>query len=99
MSILSLVKSNVSMFDLAKEYVNDFEEKGSYQKGTCPFCTSCPTCSHKSFTVSMPRQIFYCFKCNVGGDQIEFISQLKLWDADKAAQYLAEKYNIDISNP
>ena len=47
-------------------------------------------------TVCEPKQIFYCFKCHIGGDVITFIANLFGMTQLEAAAFLEEKYEINI---
>src|SRR5262249_44234639 len=61
-------------------------------KGCCPFHSE----KSASFTVSPHKDIFYCFGCHAGGDVITFIAKAENTTPFEAAQFLAERYNIEL---
>lgn len=66
------IKNDFCLQDYAANYI-DLEKSGdSYLKGACPFEDTI----QKSFTISIPKQIFYCFSCHKGGDIISFLTFL-----------------------
>lgn len=92
MSVFDLIKSRVSILDVARDY-STLKKAGSYWKGSCPFHSE----KTGSFTVSPHRQIYYCFGCHAGGDVIDFVSRAERCSQHDAVRHLAERYAIDIS--
>jgi len=92
MSIFNTIKKNVSIVTVVSDYVT-LKRIGGYWKGCCPF-------HHErtaSFTVTPDKEIFYCFGCHAGGDVIAFVSRAENCSQLEAAQQLAERHGIDIS--
>jgi DNA primase len=91
MSIFSLVKSKISILDVALEYVK-LKQIGGYWKGSCPLHNE----TDASFTVSPDKQIFYCFGCHAGGDVIAFVEKIENLSPIQAVNHLVDKYNIEL---
>ncbi len=91
MSIFSFIKSRVSIVDVVNEYAT-LAKAGTYLKGRCPFHHE----KTASFTVSPHKEIYYCFGCHAGGDVISFISKVENCSQIEAAQFLAERYHLEI---
>jgi len=62
----------------------------------------CPFPEHNdstaSFSYNLEQGLYHCFGCNKGGDKIKFVMQYKSMSFLEAMQYIAEAFNIDISN-
>ena len=80
------------MLDIAQEYTTCKKTGSTYWKGRCPFHHE----KTASFTVSPDKNIFYCFGCHQGGDAIAFIAKIENCTQFQAAQFLAEKYNLQV---
>jgi DNA primase len=80
------------MLDIAQEYTTCKKTGSVYWKGCCPFHHE----KTASFTVSPDKNIFYCFGCHQGGDAIAFIAKIENCTQFEAAQFLAEKYNLQV---
>ncbi len=91
MNIFSFIKSRVAIFDVVNDYTT-LKKTGGYYKSRCPFHHE----KTASFTVSPQKEIFYCFGCHLGGDVITFISKVENCSQIEAAQFLAERYSIEI---
>ncbi|HEX2978349.1 MAG TPA: DNA primase [Candidatus Babeliales bacterium] len=91
MSLFNFIKGHVSIIDVVSEYAS-LKKAGLYLKGNCPFHHE----KTASFTVSPHKEIYYCFGCHSGGDVISFIAKAEQCTQLEAAQYLAERYNIQI---
>lgn len=91
MSLFALIKSNVSIFDVASSYVR-LRRAGNYWKGPCPFHHE----TDASFTISPEKGIFYCFGCHAGGDVIAFLAKAENIAPYEAVQQLIDRYKISI---
>ncbi len=91
MNIFSFIKSRVSISDVVGEYTT-LHKAGNYFKSRCPFHHE----KTASFTVSPDKNIFYCFGCHTGGDAISFIAKLENCSQLEAAQFLAERHQIQL---
>ncbi len=83
------IKSKVDIVDLISNYV-DLKRSGQNFKGLCPFHHE----KTPSFTVNPSKQIFYCFGCHRGGDQISFIMAYENVSFNEAIMSLCEMAGI-----
>lgn len=90
--VLDEIRQKSSIVDVISEYV-DLKKKGSNYMGLCPFHSE----KTPSFSVSESKQIFKCFGCSAGGDVITFIMKIEHLSFIEAVKFLAEKYNIELS--
>ncbi len=62
------------------------------------FITRCPFHEEKtpSFNVSPERNIYKCFGCGKSGDSISFLMEYNKMSFVEAAQYLANKFGVDL---
>lgn len=90
--VLDEIRQKSSIVDVISEYV-DLKKKGSNYMGLCPFHSE----KTPSFSVSESKQIFKCFGCSSGGDVITFIMKIEHLSFIEAVKFLAEKYNIELS--
>ena len=63
-------------------------------KALCPFHTE----KTPSFSVSVQKQIFYCFGCQTGGNVISFVQNHEGKDFRETIEWLAERLNITLPN-
>ena len=63
-------------------------------KALCPFHTE----KTPSFTVSVEKQIFYCFGCQTGGNVISFVLKHEGKSFVEAIEWLAGRLNIALPN-
>lgn len=54
----------MTILDVCKEEGVQLVRSGTYWKGPCPFHVCC---DKYSFTVSSPKNSYYCFSCKRGG--------------------------------
>ena len=92
MDLFNFIKTNTSILDIVQEYTACKKTGSIYWKGRCPFHHE----KTPSFTVSPDKNIFYCFGCGQGGDAIAFIARMENCTQLQAAEFLAEKYNLQI---
>jgi DNA primase len=91
MTLFSFIKSRIPILDVISEYTS-LKKAGQYWKARCPFHHE----KSASFTVSPHREIFYCFGCHASGDVISFIERQENYTPHQAAQFLIERYNLDV---
>ena len=65
-------KKENPLLPMVQKYIPDLVESGNYFKGQC-----CTCMADGSFTVSPKKNIYYCFRCHQGGDQISFFCKMK----------------------
>ncbi len=91
MNIFGFLKSQLSIQDVVSEYTT-LHKAGAYLKSRCPFHHE----KTASFTISPDKDIFYCFGCHTGGDVISFIAKVENCSPIEAAQFLAERHQIQL---
>ena len=91
-NVLDEIRDRTDIVDLIGEYV-DLKRSGSNYMGLCPFHSE----KTPSFSVSPSKSIFKCFGCGVGGDVITFIMKRENLNFPEAVEFLAEKYNVRLS--
>ena len=91
-NVLDEIRDRADIVDLIGEYV-DLKRSGSNYMGLCPFHSE----KTPSFSVSPSKSIFKCFGCGVGGDVITFIMKRENLNFPEAVEFLAEKYNVRLS--
>ena len=92
MNLFNFIKNSVRILDVINEYTTLKKSGGLYWKSPCPFHQE----KTPSFTVSPDKEIFYCFGCHETGDVITFIAKIEKMSPFEAAQYLIEKYNLQV---
>ncbi len=92
MNLFNFIKRTVHILDVVNEYTTLKKSGGLYWKSPCPFHQE----KTPSFTVSPDKEIFYCFGCHESGDVISFVAKIEKMSPFEAAQYLIEKYNLQI---
>jgi DNA primase len=89
-SVLDQVLERVNILDIVSQYVK-LKKAGKDFLGLCPF--------HKektpSFTVSIEKQIYYCFGCHEGGNAVHFLSRYERSSFNEALESLATQLGID----
>ena len=88
-SILEEVLGRVNILDIVSQYVK-LRKAGRNFVGLCPF--------HKektpSFSVSIEKQIFYCFGCHEGGNAVAFLAKYERSTFQEALGGLANQLGI-----
>jgi DNA primase len=85
------VKQKVDIVETIGEYVV-LKKRGKDFQGLCPFHQE----KTPSFTVSVAKQMYYCFGCQAGGNAIGFLMELGKRSFSEAVLDLAHKYQIPI---
>ncbi|HVN23908.1 MAG TPA: DNA primase [Syntrophorhabdales bacterium] len=92
-SLLEAVLERVNILDVVSQYVK-LRRAGKDYLGLCPF--------HKektpSFTVSVEKQIYYCFGCHEGGNAVHFLAKYDHVNFSEALESLANQLGIKITN-
>ena len=85
------VLDKINILDVVSQYVK-LRKAGKDYLGLCPF--------HKektpSFTVSIDKQIYYCFGCHEGGNAVNFIMKYENLGFQEALESLATQYGIKL---
>jgi len=67
--------------------------RGTRLRGPCPLS---PTCSRRSFSVDLNRDLFHCFRCGAGGNQLDLWSVLNGLPLHPAAEHLCHQAGIAV---
>jgi DNA primase len=67
--------------------------RGNRLRGWCPLKE---TCSRESFCVDLDTNLFYCFRCRTGGNQLDLWSAIHHLDLHPAAAHLCHAAGIDV---
>ena len=83
----------LNILDVVSQYVK-LRKAGKDYIGLCPF--------HKektpSFTVSIEKQIYYCFGCHEGGNAVNFMMRYENLSFPEALESLAGQYEIKLEH-
>ncbi|MBT3310607.1 MAG: DNA primase [Desulfobacterales bacterium] len=85
------IRNTADIIDVVSEVVL-LKKAGKNHLGLCPFHSE----KTPSFTVSSPKQMFYCFGCGTGGNVFSFLMKHEGISFPEASRILARKYGIDI---
>src|SRR5512143_4014342 len=92
-SLLDAVLERLNILDIVSQYVK-LRRTGKNFVGLCPF--------HKektaSFTVSVEKQIYYCFGCHEGGNAVHFLARYERLSFHEALESLANQLGIKITS-
>ncbi len=91
-NIFDYINEQVDIVDVISSYVS-LNRAGKNYKALCPFHNE----KTPSFIVSEEKQLFHCFGCGAAGNTVGFIMQYENLDAIDAVEFLANRYNVDIS--
>ena len=87
------VLDKINILDVVSQYVK-LRKAGKDYTGLCPF--------HKektpSFTVSIEKQIYYCFGCHEGGNALNFVMKYENMGFHDALESLASQYGIKLEH-
>ena len=92
-SLLDEVLDRINILDVVSQYVK-LRRAGKDFLGLCPF--------HKektpSFTVSVEKQIYYCFGCHEGGNAVHFLAKYDHLSFHEALESFANQLGIKMSS-
>ncbi len=89
--VIEEVRSKNDIVDVISTYVR-LQKKGSSYFGLCPFHNE----KSPSFSVSRPKQMYYCFGCGAGGNAITFLMEYENYSFVEALKYLADRAGVDL---
>lgn len=85
------VREAADIVQIIGEHVN-LRRTGSDFRGPCPFHQG----THRNFSVSPKKGIYYCFVCHEGGDVFTFLQKRLGMEWPQAVKYVAERVGIPI---
>jgi DNA primase len=81
----------VNILDVVSQYVK-LKKAGKNYSGLCPF--------HKekspSFSVSIEKQMYYCFGCREGGNAVNFLMKYENLSFQEALENLGRQYGLEV---
>ena len=80
-----------NIVDVVGTYVH-LQKKGANYFGLCPFHNE----KSPSFSVSEPKQMFYCFGCGAGGNVATFLMKYENYSFQEALQTLADRAGVKL---
>ena len=84
--------ARINILDIVSQHVK-LRKTGKNFIGLCPF--------HKekspSFTVSLEKQIYYCFGCHEGGNAINFLMKYENLSFQETLENLGKQYGVEVS--
>lgn len=88
---INRIKNVANIVDIVSDSVV-LKKSGRNFLGLCPFHTE----KTPSFTVSLEKQIFYCFGCHTGGNVFSFVMQHEGISFPEAVRVMGNKYGIEV---
>lgn len=85
------IRNRADILDIVSESVL-LKKAGRNYVGLCPFHSE----NAPSFTVSIEKQMFYCFGCGEGGNAFRFLMKNEGLSFPEAIRRLARRYGIEI---
>ncbi|MCX5813408.1 MAG: DNA primase [Proteobacteria bacterium] len=90
-STLEELLNRVNIVDVVSQHVK-LRKSGKDFIGLCPFHSE----KTPSFTVSIEKQIYYCFGCHEGGNLINFMMKFENMTFQETLENLAHEYGVEI---
>lgn len=90
-SFIDEVLSRIDIVDIIQARIQ-LKKTGQNHQAKCPFHTE----KTASFTVSQPKQFYYCFGCQASGNAISFLMQYDRLEFLDALKMLASQAGLDI---
>ena len=85
------VREAADIVQIIGEHVN-LKRSGADFRGPCPFHQG----THRNFSVSSKKGIYYCFVCHEGGDVFTFLQKRLGMEWPAAVRYVAERVGIEV---
>ena len=93
--VVEEIISRSDIVSVVGQYVQFTKSSGQNMFGLCPFHSE----DTPSFSVSVNKQIYYCFGCHKGGNVVNFIMEIEHLTYFEALKFLAEKAGVTIPEP
>jgi len=93
-NVVQQVKEQVDILDIVGEFVKLKKSSGGRFVGLCPFHEDKKT---PSFSVSPAIGVYHCFGCKKSGNSFTFLKDYLGLNFSESIEYIAKKYNINIS--
>ena len=89
--VVEQVRDGADIVQIIGEYVN-LKRAGADFRGPCPFHQG----THRNFSVSPKKRIYYCFVCHEGGDVFRFLQKRLGVEWPAAVKMVGEKSGIEV---
>ena len=89
--IVEQIRESADIVQIIGEHV-PLKRTGSDYRGPCPFHQG----THRNFSVSTKKKIYYCFVCHAGGDVFSFLQKRLGMEWPAAVRLVGEKVGIDV---
>jgi DNA primase len=89
--VVEQVRDAADIVQIVSEYVS-LKRAGSDFRGPCPFHQG----THRNFSVSPKKRMYYCFVCHEGGDVFRFLQKRLGVEWPAAVKLVGEKSGIEV---
>ncbi len=89
--VVDQVRDAADIVQIVGEYVN-LKRAGTDFRGPCPFHQG----THRNFSVSPRKRMYYCFVCHEGGDVFRFLQKRLGMEWPAAVKLVGEKSGIEV---
>ena len=89
--VVEQVRDSADIVQIIGEYVN-LKRVGTDFRGPCPFHQG----THRNFSVSPKKHMYFCFVCHEGGDVFHFLQKRLGVDWPAAVKMVGEKSGIEV---
>ena len=89
--LIEEIRAKNDIVEVISGYVR-LQKKGRNYFGLCPFHNE----KSPSFSVSGPKQMYYCFGCGAGGNVITFLMEYENCTFQEAVKALADRAGVDL---
>src|SRR5580704_4665895 len=89
---IELVLAKTDIVDLINTHIPLRKKSGSNYFARCPFHNE----KSASFSVSQPKQFYYCFGCGAHGNAIDFMMQHERLSFPEAIEVLARETGMEV---
>jgi DNA primase len=89
--VVEQVRDSADIVQIIGEYVN-LKRVGADFRGPCPFHQG----THKNFSVSTKKHMYYCFVCKAGGDVFHFLQKRLGVEWPEAVKMVGAKSGIEV---
>ena len=89
--VVEQVRDAADIVQIVGEYVN-LKRAGTDFRGPCPFHQG----THRNFSVSPRKRMYYCFVCHEGGDVFRFLQKRLGVEWPSAVKMVGEKSGIEV---
>jgi DNA primase len=89
--VVEQVRDAADIVQVIGEYVN-LKRQGTDYRGPCPFHQG----THRNFSVSPKKRMYYCFVCHEGGDVFRFLQKRLGIEWPAAVKIVGEKSGVEV---